>query len=517
MTDDVEYLIKSVAPEGNQTAQTVLAVLNQFKSGEMVKGLDRGHGFGLAITLPKDFPQGDPPSIVAAIPVTDLGQFLDSLKGLGLAVDDQPGAAGFSHRVTAPNGNPSLFVLQSKGYAIFSMTPDGVDRLKKLDPSSWKPKGRPETAISVKVKLSEIPDALKEQFLGQVEASVDQQNDRKPGEDDAQYRGRIAGQKTILEALKSLIRDGDEIALDVDLDRKVSELDLEIGITANPNTSMARSLKSLTGRRSRFESMSEDASIAAWATLPVPKELRDVLSGLLDKAMKDNLKKAKTDEEKTFATRLGEHLKTALAAPDIDLGMAIHAPSATKKSVSHLVLLGGMSVPNAQDFLGLVRDSAGKVKLGDNVKMTFDVAKAADGTAIHQLSGPTVANDAGMKKFGNASLFFAVRQGTFLYSFGEDGLEPLRQAIEKSKEALAAGPAQPIAIAIRLTGLVDFAEKNDEEAFRRAISEVFPGDGAKRDRFVFGVKGDGNGVQVRLSIDVPALKFLGMIGSRTQH
>ena len=162
LSNDLESLIKSVAPEENTVAQAVLNALSQLKSGAMLKGLDRSRGFGLAITLPKE---GGPPSVVAAVPVTDLKQLLGSLNDLGFAVNDQPGVPGFSHKVTAPNGNPSVFVLQSKGYALFSLVPAGVNQLKARDPASWKPKGRPETALSIKVQLSEIPDAIKDQFL----------------------------------------------------------------------------------------------------------------------------------------------------------------------------------------------------------------------------------------------------------------------------------------------------------------------------------------------------------------
>ncbi len=268
LTDDLEYLIKSVAPEGDPIAQTVLNALNQFKSGAMLKGVDQSKSFALAVTLPKDFGQGGPPTVVAAVPVSDLGQFLDSLKELELAVDDQPGVAGFSHKVSMPNGTPTFFVLQSKGYALFSLTPDGVDQLKALDPSSWKPKGRAQSTLSVKVKLSELPEALKDQFLNQLEATLNQQNDRKPGEGDAEFRGRIAGQKFGLEAFNSLIRDGDAIALDLDLSRKTSELALELAISAKPDTAMAKTLRTLGGRRSRFQGLGKDAAMAALGQPP---------------------------------------------------------------------------------------------------------------------------------------------------------------------------------------------------------------------------------------------------------
>jgi hypothetical protein len=507
LTDDLEYLVKSVAPEDNQATQTALAVLERFKSGAMVKGLDKGRSFGLAITLPKEFPQGGPPSIVAAVPVTDLGQFLDSLKDFGLAVDDQPGVAGFSHKVTAPNGSPTLFVLKSKGYALFSLVPDGVDRLKALDPASWKPKGRPETAIGVKVRLSELPDALKDQFLNQVEANVDQQNDRHPGEGDAQYKGRIAGQKFSLDAIKSLIRDGDELSFDLDLDRKASELSLELAMHALPNTAMAKTLRTLNDRRSHFQALGKDAAMAAWASFPMSKDLRDLVSGLVEKGIKDSMSGFRSEEDKKFQLRFGELLKTALNAPEIDLGLAIQVPS-EEKAASQIVLLGGLRVPNGREFERLFRDAAAQKRLGDNVAMTFDAAKAADGTAIHQMTGPIDEKNPEMsKRFGKASLFMAFRQDAILASFGEAGLEPLRQAIERSSGPAAPASAEPLAAVIHVASLGKIAE---QETLLRAISEVFPGEGAKRDRITFGLKGVGDGIRLRLSIDVTTLKLMVM-------
>src|SRR5262249_11544739 len=106
LADDLESLIKSAAPEGDPRAQAVLEAVGQFKSAALPKGLDRSRSFGLVVTLPKDPAAGGPPSVVAAVPVSDFGQFLDSLKDLGMTIDDQPGVPGFSHKVTLPGGNP---------------------------------------------------------------------------------------------------------------------------------------------------------------------------------------------------------------------------------------------------------------------------------------------------------------------------------------------------------------------------------------------------------------------------
>jgi hypothetical protein len=518
LVEDFEHLLKTVAPEGDPRAPAAIDALEQFKSGEMVKGLDRSRGFGLAVTLPGNFPEGGPPSVVAAVPVTDLGQFLDSLKGLGLDVDDKPGVAGFSHKVTAPDGNTNVFVLESKGYALFSLVPDGADRLKGLDPSSWRPKGRAETTLSARVRLSEIPDALKEQVLTQMEAQAGPENERKPGEKEDEYKARRAGQEYVLDSFKSLVKDGDTLELDLDVSRQTSSMAIELAMTAKPGTEMAKTLRGFGGQRSRFEGLGHDAAVAGWARFPVAKALRDAMSSALDQGAKDGLKDMKTDEEKKLFTRLMDLVKSNLDAPEMDLGMAIQLAHTAGTSDSKMVLLSAMRVKDGREFERLVREAVEQIKPKDGVKVTvkWDVARAGDGTAVHQFTAPVDKDDADVvKHFGKPDLFFAFRNDAILASFGEGGLAPLRRILEGASAPARSESDGPVAIVAHMATLGVLAEKNPE-AFRKATAEVFRGDAPKKDRLYFGLKGEGDGLRLRLVLDVPALKLLAILGDQAK-
>ena len=67
----------------------------------------------------------------------------------------------------------------------------------------------------------------------------------------------------------------------------------------------------------------------------------------------------------------------------------------------------------------------------------------------------------------------------------------------------------------RVSGLGDFADENQEE-FRKAAAQVFQGEDARRDRVSLSLKGEGDGIRLRLAIDVPALKLLSIVGSHMQ-
>jgi hypothetical protein len=449
---------------------------------------------------------------VAAVPVTDLGQFLDSLKDLGLTVDDQPGVAGFSHKVSVGDGNVTLFVLESKGFALFSLVPGDVDKIRAMDPSSWTRKVRPETALSVRVQLSEISESFKDLILNQMEAQVDKDRERKPGEDEAEFRGRLAGENLASEAIKSMLRDGDAIALDLDLSRKTSEIAVEVAVTARPGTAMAKNLRAFGEKRSRFEGLGQDAALSARGRLPMAKEFRDVMSQNVDKEMKRALEKLDSAEQKKLLTRFNELMKSNLDAPEVDLGLAIRRSESAGPGAPHFVILSGMSLRDGREFERLMRDAVAQIQPDQRVKVTFDVAKAADGTAIHQVTGPFDEKDADLvKHFGKASLSLAFRDDAVLVSFGEDSPAPLRRAIEGFSNPPAAGPEGPVAMVARVARLGDFAEEHQEE-FRRAVAEIFPGDAVKRDRISLGLKGEGDAIRLRLAIDVPALKLMAALG-----
>ena len=61
LADDLEYLIKSVAPDDDPTAQAIAQRTGELQVGGDGQGPGPGRGFGLAVSLPRDFPNGGSP------------------------------------------------------------------------------------------------------------------------------------------------------------------------------------------------------------------------------------------------------------------------------------------------------------------------------------------------------------------------------------------------------------------------------------------------------------------------
>lgn len=516
LASDLEALIKSVDPEDPQ-GQAILDGIKQFKEGAILKGFDRTRGFGVAVTLPRNFPQ-ESPTIVAAVPVTDLGQFLNSLKDLGLAVDDQPGAPGFSHKVSTPDGSQSLYVLQSKGYALFSLVPGGADRLKALDISSWWKKHRPETVLSAKIHLAEIPPALKDQFIAGFEAQAQNDREKKADESEAEYRGRLAGQDLAVAGVKAFVNQGDTLAFDLDYDRKAGELAIDLAVSGQPGTAMAKDLRAFGAMRSRFQGLDRDANAALSARFPLSKELGESFARILDDGVKANEGRLKNDGEKEVFRRFNDLIKSALKAPDLDLGLSIRRGKKAGGGDSKFLMEFGISLPDSAAAERLARDAVKKFELEKGFTINFDVAKTANGTAIHRMNVPYDEKDREdeylLKTFGKASLSFAFPRGALVAAFGEDAEEPLRRLVaELSGPRPAGGIDGPAAATVRLAGLADMADTDRErDQFRKAAENAFKGKDAKRDRAALVIKGTDTGIRIRLAIDGPALRMLAELG-----
>lgn len=513
LADDLQYVIKTVAPPDDQTAQMLLDHIDKFKAGDLLKGVDRGRGFGLAVTLPPEFPQGGPPSVVAAVPVSKFNDLIESIKGLGLDVDDKPGAEGFSHRIAAADGNVSLYALESKGYALFSLLPDGADKLRALDPTAWSKKGRPGTAVSLRVQLAEIPEALKEQFLNQLDAQAAQQRERKPGENDAQFKGRLAGQDVASDAIERLVKDGDAISLDLGLDRRTTQVSLDLSLTARPNTAMAKSLGAMANRRSRFEGLGRDAALAFWANLPMPRELRDVFVSGFDDGLRKGLEKVQSDDQKKLLDRFNKLMKANLDAPDLDLGVAMRQSGPAGSEGARFVILAGMTIKDPKEFDRLFRDSVTLVKPDEAFKVRLDVAKTADGTPIHQVTGPFDEKDARIvRQFGKAVLSVAFRSDTVLIAFGQDATDFLRK-LDASATAPAAQSDGLAALSLRMAPLAKVPDK-DQQRLQKVAAEIFKGPDASHDRIFLGLTDEANGIHLRAAVDLPAFKAAAMMGQK---
>ncbi|WP_165227264.1 hypothetical protein [Aquisphaera insulae] len=504
LADDLNELARAVAPADERVGM-VSGMIDQLKKGELVKGLDTGRLVGVAGSLPEN--PGDPPSLLAAVPVTDFAQFMDSLKGFGLTVDDA-GVPGFAHKIVSPDGTQTFYALEANKYAIVSMVPTGAEKLKALDPASWRPTTVADSDLALAVQIAKIPAGIKDQFLTAFEAQVAQQDPQKPGESDAEYRGRMASTRLAKEAVISLIRDGDSVSLGLNLDRQKREASLELTSAAKAGTSMATALRGFGARRSRFDFLAAGAPAGVgWLSIPIPAELK---AALTESIRSEHNKRQETlkGEEKTKDARAFERFEKLVDMDAADLGVAFRAPGDPSGKPS--IVLGLKVKPADADkaFRELMADAPPE----KGTKLDYDVAKADDGTAIHRITLADEALDKDtIRMFGKAPVHLAFPGNAMIVTFAENGLDAIKEAVAAFKRA-PAGPGSPGSVELHLLPASRLAEENAGQV-REAATETFKGEDAGRDSIRFSLKGDDQTIRLRFAVDYPAFAYLAKLGS----
>ncbi len=506
--DDAGYLAKAVAPDEQQGEQ-IVQMLDQFKAAEFLQGIDRTRPIGIWADLPEG--AGAPPSVVAAVPITDFDAMLQTLAQFGIQAEEAKQAPGFTHQITLPDGATTVYVTSSKTYAFLSLLPTGADKLKGLTPKDWQPK-QVNGLISVVARLDQVPDELKNMAMGQLDQQMEGDRQQRPDESLAEYRGRLAGMKLVQQAFTGLLRDGTEVGFDLIVDRTKQELALELAAGGKTGSPMATTIRGIAARASRFQPLSAGAPLAGWLSVPVPKPIRDALGESIEESRQEAVAKAKTDDEKALINLMVDALKPTILSDATDVGMAVQGPSASGK----YVIVGGSKLVDGLKVEAAVREAVKKAKPeNDDVVITLDAGKTADGASIHKIQGKV--DDDAARSFGkDAALYVAFKADGVYVAFGEGGDKALSQTIAAAKPATGGTPV-PMELVARVAKLAAMAPDADQRvATEKAAAEVFKGANAGKDQVRMLLRGDGDVLRFRFGVDVPALGFFSRVGATSQ-
>lgn len=509
-------------------ARQMLDALDQFDDPGTLKGLDRSKPINVIADLPAG--PGQSPFGAAFIPVTSATDFIEGLGRLGVAVDDNPGVPGFTHKVTLPGGAaPPLFVLTTPGYVVASLTPDGVDRLKAVKPAELRPAYA--SGIYAGVRIDRIPDQLKQLALDGMERNTEAQRERKPGESDEAYKGRLTGMKLAQDAITTLVREGRELALEVDASEKSGKFSTSLSFDGKADSKLANSLAAFGNRQSRFLGVSTEAASSLRGVLPLPEGVRAVLRQSI-KAGREQAGKDKSDEERRMINLIIDAVEPTLTGTEIDAILSVEvddgededdakdkdkaADKAKDKGDDDddvgAVLVFGVAAKGSEKIEAALREAVAKGKDEDRKKITFDFAKAKDGTSIHKIDiDSKEPKDPNAEIFGDPTLFVAFPEGAVLATFGEDGLDYLKDALDDLKDPVKPGPQ--VALEIAANSAIELNQDDDQPAVRAAAEEVFQGKDEENDKLSLSLTGGKSGVRLRLDADLPVLRFLSRVGA----
>lgn len=502
----VAYLMAETAPEAGVPAD-VGDLKAMLATGPMA-GIDFTRPIGAFGSLPA-LPEGLPQATVA-IPLIDLDDLLATIRGFGGVVEREREAPGFTHRVTfAGLDAMPLFLVATRDYAFLSPFPVAADELARMRLEDWLPQ-RPDLGdVSLTVALDRLPPAFTDSILAAVEAEVRESAERLPGESAMEARGRRAGTALVATVAKSLVRDAATLALDIAVDRDAGTIALAGRLSARPGTRLADSLTAFGQLRSRFADIAPEAPLSAWMAVPVPEEIRDLIWDAFEEGARDGPEPAGGDR-RSFEQML-EVAEGVIRRDVQDAGIALLGPAAEDDTYALALAAGIIGGRKADSLFKEFVAAAG----GDVVKT--DAGRAPDGTSLHRLRNPAADDLLSQRIYGAADGWLGLREDILAVGFGANAAG--REAAARGLAAATGtgGSDAPIGGTLRLTGLAPLAEVDNAAAGAVAAAEqAFRGAAAGRDRVRFALGGRRGDLRVTGTIDVPALRFFFLIGSRLE-
>jgi hypothetical protein len=503
-------------------AQKILAALDLLKNDDVLKGLDRTKPIAATLEL-VPAPQAGPVGIPRAalfVPVTDQAAFLKALAQLGLGIDDAPGVAGFSHKLSVGGPQaPPLLVLASppSGYLVVTNAPMEPEKLRSVKPAALvSPKAG---LLFANVRIDRIPDPVREMFLANVKQQNDRLRKRNPGEDEIAYKSRMAAQSLMEDAVNHLLVDGQEFALNLNVDTTKNRFSLSLEADAKPGTPMAGSLASYAARSSRFHGLVPGALLNLGGILPLNDMIRDIFrTGIA--ADRERAKQEKDAAARRLITHVIDAVEPTLLGESLDAFMVLDVPppgAENKEKGGPNVMLFGFALKDSKKLEGTLRDAAANnPDLKKKEDVSFDHDRADDGTAIHKLKVEGKDLEAG--GFGESFVYLAFPDGAVLASVGAQGLPILKNGLKalKNRAATARKGEPQIDLDVATAGFARMYRDQPPSTsqLREIAGATFSGKDAGKDHVDLGLFVEPTAARLALEADLAVLRFFAEVGSR---
>jgi hypothetical protein len=439
-------------------------------------------------------PNGLDSTIVLMLPVKDEKAVLDLVENLGATVEkDDDGVYTITHEKTR---DVPVYYRIAHHYAYVTFRDkENIAKSKLLPPAAVLPPGH-TGLISATVRIDLLPDEVKEKAISEFNLRLaDQRDQRFEGKGKTQKELGAQAEKELRAQVKSFFNDGRELTIKINLDRKASDLSVELSLDGKPGSKLATAIADLGKTSSLFAGMvGKDSAASVLLSYTLPERVRKALTPVIDEGISKVVDKVPDETLRAVTEKLLKVLAPSLKAGEIDAAIDLRGPSAKK----HYTLVAGVKLKNGKEvektIKEVVKDLPAQIR--DAIKLDAEKAGAVN---IHGVEIDRFLDDSARELFGNEPIYFAVRSNALYLAAGEDSLKAI-------KEALAAKPgtARMIQIDLSMARLAQLMARDNPDA-PKAAEKAFA-KGEEGDRVHIVLEG-GSAFKARISIKPAVLKF----------
>lgn len=469
--------------------------------GGFVQGLDRSRPIGATVT----FTQGPIPNVLAFVPVKNLQQLLGSLARVGVQAQD--GGNGVK---VINAGFFQIYIKEQGGWAFVGQSPAAFNNLPK-DPLKLLGGLNKKYDFAIKGNLQEVPQAMRQALVQQVEQGASLGLRQQPGESQESYELRKTVTKMQIKQMKDLLESTDSMTIGLSIDRKVKEVFLDMVFTGIPGSELARQAANFKSTKSQFAGFLMDgaavtvnfaskvgqADVAQFEQMVQMAKQNAVREIDNDGSISDDVKK----EVKSILDEVIEVAYATLKQGKVDAGAVVVLDNKSVQFAAGGLLADGKKLESA--FKKLVKLAEQEPDF-PKVKMNASSYKGID---FHSITVPVPDPEAA--RFLGESLEVVVGMGkTSAYvAFGKDCTSLVKKVIDSSASK-ANDTVPPLQMNVALGPILDFASSFDDNQVLQALAVMLKQSNNKDHVSIVG-RGVPNGQAIKIVVESDIIKAIG--------
>jgi len=422
---DLKYIAALVDKEDE--VKNVEAIIQTFSNEKGLGGIDTKRPFALYGTFTPGV-QDSP--LVLLVPIADEKAFIDFLGNYNIKAEkDKDGVYTIDSIPGVPIPISAYFRVENKYAYLTVMDKANIDKSKLLAPEKVLPAAGDDALISIKLKLADMPDIVKQMLLTQIETKLADIKDQQkvPNETEAMRKLREKMVDQVGKQIAAALADGDELKLRVSLDSKKDDLSFGIDLAPKANSALAKDLKALSEAESVFAGLASDkAALSFVGHVVLPEELKKLLGPAVDDAIKQIIEKEKEDSKNLTKAAL-ETLAPTLKSGEFDGGVAVFGPD---KDGLH-TLVAGTKLKEGKGIEDFGRNLLKLIPDKDKDKVKLDVDSIGE-LKIHKVHVGDSADANAKRIFGSSDVYLAVRNDAAFLAYGPDAQKALKDLISSS-------------------------------------------------------------------------------------
>ena len=465
--EDIDYLFETV--QKPEYPAMIKGFLAQYRN---LEGLDKTKPLGVFVFLNEGIsPQ---PTVVGFVPVKDLDALTQTLGEVGFVLAPVDGK---ENRYTLALPSFSVHIKMAHGYAFFQLKSEALDR-DFYNPDHYTSALAKEYDIAGSLLLKNVPEPMRMMAVDLASAKMDEQLNRKPGEDEVQYMARKETMLFLNKQFAIIAKDGDNLTIGYSLSKKDKQIRINLGVKANPGSELGKELKQLSSKSSQYSYLNaESADFLGYTVVPLRKDVEQkALLAMLEEA------EAKVppillgdDSNPGPVAKMLESAKATVQNGKLDGHLQLQ-----QTSKGNAALIAALKLNEGEEFQNGLQDLFELMKQGEDTQGIDVNVSEVEGITIHQITPNDLKKNA-KEIFGeNPMIFIGCDTNECWFAMGEDeALELLKKTISARKSNGNQNKAgASFLLSMKLGSLLPLAKENAKnEEFMESAKVAFASGG----------------------------------------